>query len=251
MDKTFEELFQPFFLKMAVLNYKILAKTPFNEEYQKIKRHLEVLIPIYDRLLEDKSISLTDILTNKGATQVNASAPEITIENLGDYPFISADSDTDIYTTAPLLQSSETSTTNSTTTVEVDVIDVEGDSLVKELHNKSLEVFKKLQEVNWVVIQEEDDNTDELVSDNDEEDENKTKTETTEPLQEEEGGSITKVGKLIDFDADDEYGEDDNDHENDKYMSDTGTTLGGNYNFYEETFNKQNYNDGPCMNIYM
>lgn len=246
MDKTFEELFQPFFLKMAVLNYKILAKTPFNEEYQQIKKHLEVLIPIYNRLLEGKSMSLNEITVNKTTT---GTAPEITIENLDDYPFVSADSDTDIYTsttsTVPILQINDQANNKTTSNDEPDVVDVEGDALVKELNKKSLELFKKLQESNWVLVEEEEDNTDDLVSDDEEE------NKTTSPEIIISATDTTTLGTIIEIDADDEYGEDDNDHENDKYESDTGTTLGGNYNYYRDTFNKNNYDDAPCMNIYM
>ena len=61
MDRTFEDSFNKFFLKIVVLNYKNRESLPYTKEDQRIMRLLNILIPIYNRLESNDSISLEDL----------------------------------------------------------------------------------------------------------------------------------------------------------------------------------------------
>src|SRR5437868_14859454 len=53
------ESFHEFFLKMAILNKKMATHSPLDDEYKKIKKYLEIIIPIFNRLTSTYSTSLT------------------------------------------------------------------------------------------------------------------------------------------------------------------------------------------------
>jgi hypothetical protein len=76
MDKTFEESFNNFFLKLVVLNYKHREGLPHTKEDQRMMRLLNILIPIYNRLEENESISLED-LEVKATTFNPSTKPEL------------------------------------------------------------------------------------------------------------------------------------------------------------------------------
>lgn len=56
MTTSFDLLFKDFFLKMKILDHKMNSGS-LTKEYKKIKQHMKIIIPIFNRLLTDPSLT--------------------------------------------------------------------------------------------------------------------------------------------------------------------------------------------------
>lgn len=120
MDKTFEDLFNNFFLKIVLLNYKYRESIPYSKEDQKTLKILNVLIPIYNRLEKDDSAGLEEV------DAIN------TINNNYNLDPVEIQNDSD----------SED--------------DLEGDQQVKNLTENSLLILNTIRKNNWITIETDD-----------------------------------------------------------------------------------------------
>jgi hypothetical protein len=114
--EDFANQFKPFYMKLTILNYKLLSNSPLPEEYQKIKKCLHFLIPIFDRILNQEDLNLESLKDESEQTVNNDKKKE-----LDDEP------------------------------------DEEGDKLVEELTNKSLEELEIIKNEMWCSIEELND----------------------------------------------------------------------------------------------
>lgn len=132
MDKTFEDSFNKFFVKLVVLNYKLKEEIAYTKEDEQILRLLNVLIPIYNRLETNDNISLEDVdtTTTTSVSTVKVELDLIEQKNQSD----SEDEDDPI-----------------------------GDQQIKKLTEESLKILHDIRTNAWVNIESESDESDNLV----------------------------------------------------------------------------------------
>lgn len=130
MDKTFEDSFNKFFLKLVVLNYKFRESLPYTKEDQRTMRLLNILIPIYNRLETDNSISLEDLESST-----------ISI------PTIKTDLD-------PVEKQSQNQSDSE------DESDPEGDQQIVKLTEESLKLLHEIRTKSWVNVESENEEDD-------------------------------------------------------------------------------------------
>ena len=137
MNNAFELLFRDFYRKLSKLNYKILTNTPLNAKYQNIKKYIEVIIPIFNRLLtsSDKCLTLEHILNDNNYNTIG--------DNMDNYLF---QSNNEINENNKDIENNEEIEESA---------DEEGDILVNEINIKSLELLKKYCNHNWFYIDED------------------------------------------------------------------------------------------------
>ncbi len=139
MNNTFELLFRDFYQKMDELYYKISTKTPLDAEYQNIKKYMEIIIPIFNRIstTPDEYLTLEQIL-NDNTNCDNTNCDNTNCDN----------TNCDMDTSAPYsFQLTPDSVEDST--------DEEGDIMVNEFNVKALVLLKKYCEYNWLSIDED------------------------------------------------------------------------------------------------
>jgi len=149
MSANFEKSFEDFFLKLTVLNYKLLAKAKIEGEWEIYKNSIEVLIPIFNRITTDKTLSLKDVVESKETKQFDI--PVITVE---EYPF--APTTTAIVAVSPAIQSDNKLETKSNDESPEDEPDIEGDQQVEELNNLSLKNLEEYKKYNLLLVEEEE-----------------------------------------------------------------------------------------------
>ncbi|ARF11408.1 hypothetical protein Klosneuvirus_1_265 [Klosneuvirus KNV1] len=132
MDRTFEDSFNKFFLKIVVLNYKNRESLPYTKEDQRIMRLLNILIPIYNRLESNDSISLEDL----------ESSSTIPI------PIIKTELDT---VEKQNLSDSE------------DEVDLVGDQQIEKLTEESLKLLQEIRTNGWVNVESENEEDDDVL----------------------------------------------------------------------------------------
>lgn len=140
MNNTFELPFRDFYHKLSKLNYKISTNTPLNAKYQNIKKYIEIIIPIFNRLLtsSDKCLTLDYILNDNNNNNNNNHNNNYDIDGnyMNKYLFQSNNEDIEC------IEDFEES------------VDEEGDILVNECSVKSSELLKKYCNNNWFSIEE-------------------------------------------------------------------------------------------------
>jgi|LakMenE01Jun11ns_1017448.scaffolds.fasta_scaffold9571432_1 hypothetical protein len=154
MDSSFIELFQDFFLKIVLLNYKINTQIPFNETDEKVIKTLKTLIPIYNRMIDET-------ITSKTLQEINNLNDSRTISK-SDIKKANTDNDDSEYMFMDLNSDDNVSETINKTleNTDSDEIDIEGDKLVLELTAKSLKNLEKYIEQNIIFVVDEEDSED-------------------------------------------------------------------------------------------
>ena len=159
MCDNFEESFRDFFLKLTVLNYKVSMKIELNDEWQNVKKAMDIIIPIFNRVTTEKTLSLENAINN-------------TI-NVKDIKDIKDTKDTNYENDEYLFVNTNNTTHTITPKVidnEPDEPDIEGDKLVEELNAKSLVKLEEYRKNNIFLVEEEDST--EVSSENDDNDDN-------------------------------------------------------------------------------
>lgn len=110
-DKTFCDLFEPFYRDMTNFRTNLMMRRHESQEYIITRKHIEVLIPIYNRLTSELDITIDHVLNPS-----NAIVPVDTI----------------IINPPPTINVGES-----------EEIDEEGDRSVKELNDKANETLKQ------------------------------------------------------------------------------------------------------------
>jgi len=154
MSNNFEELFKDFFLKLTVLNYKVTLGIALGDEYENIKNSMAIVMPIFNRILSDKTLVLKDIIDDTKENTKEKNKIESNLDD-NDYFFVN-----DHTTNNTSIVSYNTASVQSD-----DEPDIEGDKLVEELNKKSLEKLEEYKKNNILWI-EEDDSTDISSEDN-------------------------------------------------------------------------------------
>lgn len=163
MDNSFATLFDTFYLKLTILNYKLKTNTVLNEEYNKIKHCMSYMIPIFNRILGEKNLTVENIMNN-----------DKPVENTNEYPFVNDDTVTnetkknDNQINLPYKKEDEKEKEDE------EEKDEEGDTQVKAITEKSLEILKYIQENKWVVAQyyENESSDEDDIQQNEENEEN-------------------------------------------------------------------------------
>ena len=132
MDRTFEDSFNKFFLKIVVLNYKNRESLPYTKEDQRIMRLLNILIPIYNRLESNDSISLEDLESS----------------SIIPIPIIKTELDT---VEKQNLSDSE------------DEVDLVGDQQIEKLTEESLKLLQEIRTNGWVNVESENEEDDDVL----------------------------------------------------------------------------------------
>jgi hypothetical protein len=150
MDEKFLKLFQGFYLSLTILNYKIHTKKSLTGEFLQIKKTLERLIPVFNRLLEENNLTLEKVVDDQQ------------IKN-DDYPFVDI---TNKNIDVPII----TTPTVTTTVINDDVMDdeeedPEGDKMVDELTMKSLQQLDDILNSRWLYVEKEESDEDQGAND--------------------------------------------------------------------------------------
>src|SRR3990172_4862943 len=61
MDKSFEDSFNSFYLKLTLLNYRHRTKLEFSPEQVNTLKLLKLIIPIFNRLEKNNTITIEDV----------------------------------------------------------------------------------------------------------------------------------------------------------------------------------------------
>src|SRR3990170_401410 len=61
MDKSFEDSFNSFYLKLTLLNYRHRTKLEFSPEQVNTVKLLKLIIPIFNRLEKNNTITIEDV----------------------------------------------------------------------------------------------------------------------------------------------------------------------------------------------
>lgn len=124
------DLFDKFYLQMITLSYKTLNREKLDDNWEKIKRTINAIVPIYFRLL-DEPPNLEDLTKTKN--------PEENDQNN---------------------KSKESSYQEQKPKEEVNdevIPDPEGDAYVQQLNAQGFELIDKYNNLDWVVIDEKTD----------------------------------------------------------------------------------------------
>jgi len=133
MDRTFEDSFNKFFLKLVVLNYKYRESLPYTKEDQRIMRLLNIMIPIYNRLESNDSISLEDL---ESSSTIPIQTPTIK---------------TELDTVEKKNQSDSE-----------DEVDLVGDQQIEKLTEESLKLLHEIRTNGWVNVESENEEDDDV-----------------------------------------------------------------------------------------
>ena len=134
MDRSFEDLFNGFYLKLTLLNYRFRSKLDFLPSDLNIIKHLKILIPIFNRLDEKDDLTIDDVknFTSKEEKERKKSSD--------DYPFVDTIQNNSL---------KEQNTSNE----EYDEEDPEGDKQIEELTKKSLAQLEAIKNRGWIIIE--------------------------------------------------------------------------------------------------
>lgn len=160
MNKTFDALFEEFYTTVCRLYIERTGtKIMSTEEYNKMRKHFEVLIPIYNRISTEDSLTLENILLRKDTERTLSETA-----NINENP--------------PGLELSEQKLLTYTPNTKVDEPDEPdeiGDKLVSDANTKASELLQLFISNNWSFVEEEvkkgkddkDSHSNEFMSDSD------------------------------------------------------------------------------------
>ena len=146
MDEELKRSFHDFYLKLSLLNYKLKTGTKLDENYENQFNIMKHIIPVFNRLLTEKSLTLNSLLNkdikeeqNNDESYKNKSTEEV---NLYSY---SVDLFKKINSKSEEVDDDE------------DSVDEEGDNQVENLTNRSLERLEIIKKDKWIIIEVESD----------------------------------------------------------------------------------------------
>jgi hypothetical protein len=158
MDKSFEDLFNSFYLKLTLLNYKYRSKIESSAIEQKFAKCLRLIIPIFNRLQENDNMTIEDV-------------KNFSENSKEEYPFI------DTFKNPSLKENTNVPTITTTTTTpttedseDEDKEDPEGDKQIEELTKKSLAQLELIRQQAWGIVESSEEN-DETIESEDEDEE--------------------------------------------------------------------------------
>ena len=85
MDKWFDESFKKFYIKLTVYNFSKMKNMQLKPEYQKLEKCMKVMLPIFDRLMDNDDVTIDNI---NHTSQQNQSS------TLSTVPIVNVDSET-------------------------------------------------------------------------------------------------------------------------------------------------------------
>jgi len=255
--------FEDFFLKLVVLNYKIVSGIELDKKSNNLKDTIFTIIPIFNRILSEKTLSLENVI-NDDDCPPGINIREGYIDSVYDheYPFVNNGSHNT--TTANIDSSTQlitfaNDTDKNSTQIEanevIEVIDVEGDRQVEELHKKSLEKLDEYIKNNMILVEEDTDDTDENTSENNSDDNisdehNKMIIDNKENpdieikkhknINHTENSTNTESFESFEISSSDSYGSSDNISLDENYDY---TNALNNFNDYEKEKTSRNYDD--------
>ncbi len=144
-DQFIATTFDPFFLGLAVINYKIKTKTNLSDKQKKWMDALKHIIPVFNRLIEHDRLTIDEVASGK------KNEP-----NLDSYAFVNDEKKPSIVKVEE--------------PVPVQVPDEVGDKMVNDLMEKCLRKLLIIQQNKWVSVKEPEEDSD---SDSDDEKEAK------------------------------------------------------------------------------
>lgn len=155
MDKWFDESFKKFYIKLTVYNFTKMKNMQLKPEYQKLEKCMKVMLPIFDRLMENDNITIDNInhIPQQNESSTLSTVPIVNVDtetNDNEYLFVN---------TSNTIKQSDDDSDNE--------VDEEGDKQVEEITSKSLELLKKIRANGWIYV-ESDDGYDDLDSDDEE-----------------------------------------------------------------------------------
>lgn len=136
MNNEFERLFNDFYVKMTILNYKLKTNTNLSDEDRNVIDKLKLLIPIYNRVSKDDSLTIDKVITTE-----NSSVHDKDI-NISTYPFDNSDG----YSTA----------TTGSLDSDSEEADVEGNKQVDDITEKSLILLQSIKDSTWAFVENEE-----------------------------------------------------------------------------------------------
>ena len=134
MDQEFIKLFEPFSIDLTILNYKSKTGAKLNDQDQKKIEIMRLLIPIYNRMIEEGNTINIDDVVKKESVQQTTHHQTINLQ---------IDTDSDGYA----CNDDENDETEE---------DEEGDNQINALTEKSLDMLNKLIEESWAKVQNDD-----------------------------------------------------------------------------------------------
>lgn len=157
MDKWFEDSFKKFYIQLTVYNFSKMKNMQLKPEYQKLEKCIKVMLPIFNKLMDNDNVTIENIDHTSQQNQLSTSSnvPNINVDtetNDNEYLFLN------------------TNTTDASKQVDNDSddeVDEEGDKQVEEITSKSLELLKKIRANGWIYV-ESDDGYDDVQSDDSE-----------------------------------------------------------------------------------
>lgn len=171
MDTEFIKVFEPFSIIITTLNYKFKTNYKLSENDIENIRLLKIMIPIFNRIKNDKTVTLEQILNDDHQINTNVlpSAPTIRLP---------IDSDSDEYMFINNNSKNKSEEELETETSE----DLEGDAQVETLTNESLNLLKFIRDNNWVQIDPVSDVEIEIEDDTEEGDDGEEDDEVVEKI---------------------------------------------------------------------
>lgn len=148
----FDKLFNPFFLKMVVLNFNFKSNITPNEKEKKAIKCLKTIIPIFNRLMGEK-ITIHDVLND------DKKKDEVLSENLNNPESMFIERTTT--QTAPQITYYSYPQNNNTVNEKIvsnddDEKDEEGDLKVKEFVSSCIERLNKSVNNKWFTVSDDE-----------------------------------------------------------------------------------------------
>lgn len=141
-DQFIETEFDPFFLGLTVINYKLKTRVSLSEKQKKWIENLKYIIPIFNRLVEHDKITIEDIVN--GNTNADRKLSVVTNNDNktdGKIPAIVNDNKTD----------------SNEDKKESLPVDEEGDKMVHDMIRSSLNKLMYIRQNKWVKINDTTD----------------------------------------------------------------------------------------------
>jgi len=149
MDSSSEELFNDFYIKLTVLNYKYRSKIQLNDAEKNSLNYLKIIIPIFNKLIDKDDLTIEDVKNFSNFSNIGNT--DATKEQHTDYLFVDTDTNKE---QKPTISDSDD-----------DEPDPEGDKQVEELTEKSLRQLEIIKNKRWIMIELEDEQDDGEVDD--------------------------------------------------------------------------------------